>query len=406
MFVDDRAMRASLAELPVPALGPDRYQAPPRLHAARVALVTTAGVMRHGELPWNHEDPSFRAFSVSEPGLLAAHVSLNLDRTGMVADLDVVFPRARLAELAADGTIGSVAPRHLSFMGSAYDIDGLLARTGPEAARLLAADGVDAVVTIAVGHSCTRAACVLARVFEASGLASVAVVSNETQARNARPPRALLSPLPTGRTFGDPGDAGFQRDVLRRALDLLRASSLPAFEAVPAADGGDAPDDPVDCPLPAEARSAADAAAEAEALRTTWQRWAAEHGTSVGRVVAPAGVGLGLDALGRVAAGASWREAGFASGDELFWVVADVRSFYEECALALLDAVPAARRVEAWFHRDTQAGRLLSAVADQVAATADEYGWVMPAAYVVPLSQRPELAGPARLTTGTAESGA
>jgi D-proline reductase (dithiol) PrdB len=394
-------MRSSLAELPVPELGPDQFQPAPPLERARVALVTTAGVMRHGEIPWDHQDPSFRTFTSTEAGLFAAHVSLNLDRTGMVADLEVVFPRDRLGELAADRTIGSVAPHHLSFMGSAYDIDGMVERTGPAAARLLTADGVDAVVTIAAGHSCTRAACVLARIFEAHGLASVAVVSNEAQARRAKPPRALLSELPTGRTFGDPGNPSFQRDVLRRALDLLRAPTPPAFAALPSIGVADAPDDPVDCPLPAEAASAQSAAIEAAELRATWKRWESDHGTSVGRVVAPAGVPLALDALGRVGAGASWADAGFTSSNEFFWTVADVRSYYEEAALSLLDAIPAARRIEAWFHRSTRAGRLLSAVADQVSAAPEKYAWAMPAAYVVPLSQRPDLAGSVRLTGAT-----
>jgi D-proline reductase (dithiol) PrdB len=391
--MDDRAMRASLAELPVPELGPDSFQPAPPLEHARVALVTTAGVMRPGEIPWDHQDPSFRTFSATEPGLFAGHVSLNLDRTGMVADLEVVFPRDRLGELAADGTIGSVAPHHLSFMGSAYDLNGMMERTGPAAARLLAADGVDAVVTIAAGHSCTRAACILARIFEAHGLASVAVVSNEAQARRAKPARALLSELPTGRTFGDPGDPTFQRNALRRALELLRAPSPPVLAALPTTAGADAPDDPVDCPLPAAAASAQTAANEAAALRATWKRWSADHGTSVGRVVAPEGVPLALDMLGRVGAGASWADAGFTSSEQLFWAVADVRSYYEESALSLLDAIPAARRIEAWFHRNTRAGHLLLAVADQVSAAPQDYAWAMPAAYVVPLSQRPELAG-------------
>ena len=99
--------------------------------------------------------------------------------------------------------------------------------------------------------------------------------------------------------------------------------------------------------------------------------------------------------LTRVANGASWAEAGFGRPEELFWTVADVRSYYEEVALALLGGVPAARRIEAWFHRNTAAGQVVTTVAERVQATADDYPWVMPAAYVVPLSHRPDLAGPA-----------
>jgi D-proline reductase (dithiol) PrdB len=53
----------------------------------------------------------------------------------------------RLKELESEGMIGGVAPRHFSFMGHVLDphIDTLINQTGPEVARLLKADGVDAV---------------------------------------------------------------------------------------------------------------------------------------------------------------------------------------------------------------------------------------------------------------------
>jgi D-proline reductase (dithiol) PrdB len=62
-------------------------------------------------------------------------------------DINVVFPIKRLKEFEAEGMIGQVAPRHFSFMGHilGHHIESLVNRTGPEVAKMLKADGVDAV---------------------------------------------------------------------------------------------------------------------------------------------------------------------------------------------------------------------------------------------------------------------
>jgi D-proline reductase (dithiol) PrdB len=76
-----------------------------------------------------------------------AHWSLNFDRTGFTADVNVLFPIDRLEELAADGVIGGVAPRHLSFMGALHDtLSTIRLDTGPAAAKLLRDDGVGVVL--------------------------------------------------------------------------------------------------------------------------------------------------------------------------------------------------------------------------------------------------------------------
>jgi hypothetical protein len=42
----------------------------------------------------------------------------------------------------------------------------------------------------------------------------------------------------------------------------------------------------------------------------------------------------------------------------------DIRTYYEEAALALVDHVPAARQAESWLFRSTEAGRVLIAARD------------------------------------------
>ncbi|MEQ9450206.1 MAG: hypothetical protein RJQ07_01360 [Pseudomonadales bacterium] len=61
-----------------------------------------------------------------------------------------------------------------------------------------------------------------------------------------QPPRALWVPFPLGRPLGKPGDAAFQLDVIRAALDLLDRSEGPVLE-----------DYPFDAPAVAEESAAA-----------------------------------------------------------------------------------------------------------------------------------------------------
>jgi D-proline reductase (dithiol) PrdB len=116
----------------------------PPLSQARVAIVTTAGFHHASGGTWV-EGQGFVAFDASDRALTLAHASTNFDRTGLLADLNVVYPADRLEEMAADGTIGSVASQHLSFMGAQPDhvLETLRLDTGPQAAALLRADGVD-----------------------------------------------------------------------------------------------------------------------------------------------------------------------------------------------------------------------------------------------------------------------
>ena len=92
-------------------------------------------------------DASFRVLTAGSD-LALGHESPNFDRSGWLADTNVIFPLDRLAELACDGVIGSVAPRHLAFAGNQQDatLATIGLDSGPAAARLLREDGVDVVL--------------------------------------------------------------------------------------------------------------------------------------------------------------------------------------------------------------------------------------------------------------------
>jgi len=69
---------------------------------------------------------------------------VNYDRTGFQEDRNVVFPIDRLRELVAEGTIGSVAAMHYSFMGATDPIQ--MEPYARELAGQLKSDQVDAVI--------------------------------------------------------------------------------------------------------------------------------------------------------------------------------------------------------------------------------------------------------------------
>ena len=121
--------------------------AAPPLSEARVAIVTTAGLRADGQATWT-QGQGFVVLDGAERHLTLAHSSPNFDRTGVALDINVVYPLDRLRELAERGTIGSVASQHLAFMGAQLDHTLATVRldTGPAAAELLLADGVDVVL--------------------------------------------------------------------------------------------------------------------------------------------------------------------------------------------------------------------------------------------------------------------
>ena len=134
--------------LPVFDFEPPPFTAPVPLQRARVAIVTTAGFRADGQARWALGDQSFTVLDSAPRHYTLAHFSTNFDRSGITADINTAFPIDRLRELAAAGEIGSVAPRHLSFMGAQPDhvLETLRLDTGPQAAAVLRADGVDVVL--------------------------------------------------------------------------------------------------------------------------------------------------------------------------------------------------------------------------------------------------------------------
>jgi len=122
------------------------------LREARVAVVTTAAYFRPDQPPFDTSirggDHSYRVIPLDTDlsTLRIAHKSDAFDIRGISSDKNLALPLDRMKSLAEEGVIGSVAPRHFSFMGSITAPGRLIANTAPEVARMLLEDAVDAVL--------------------------------------------------------------------------------------------------------------------------------------------------------------------------------------------------------------------------------------------------------------------
>jgi D-proline reductase (dithiol) PrdB len=146
--VPDSDIRVANANQPVPEFESpvfNRLRKP--LSECRVAIVTTAALHTADQPKFLGGDQSFRELPPSGDGLVLGHISPNFDRSGFISDPNVVFPIDRLKQMAAEGTIDSVASTHIAFLGAQDDtMTSIRLDSGPAAARVLLSDGVDVVL--------------------------------------------------------------------------------------------------------------------------------------------------------------------------------------------------------------------------------------------------------------------
>jgi hypothetical protein len=234
---------------------------------------------------------------------------------------------------------------------------------------------------------CTRTVSTLARALEASGIATVSLLSNRQQAETVGPPRGLYCEFPLGRPLGRPLDPAFQRRVLDAAFDLLPRRDAPLI-----VDFGevieDEADEPLSCPIPPRLDPAEPApVSEARGLRAAYERGVERIGmTQVGRVVDADGVPEAIRTFVRVVEGTPWNEVDYPGGEPAT-VLMDIRAYYEEAALGLSDHVPAARASESWYYRKTRTGELMRRYLDVVKDADPPFPGAF---YVVPASQTDE----------------
>ncbi|CAH2214446.1 D-proline reductase (dithiol) PrdB [Tepidibacter aestuarii] len=116
----------------------------------KIALATAAGVHLKTDKRFNLAgDFGFRVIPGDAPtsDMMVSHGGY--DNADVNKDINCMFPIDRLRELAEAGFIKEVAPKHFGFMGGGGDQQKFTDETGPEIARQLKEEGVDAAVLTA-----------------------------------------------------------------------------------------------------------------------------------------------------------------------------------------------------------------------------------------------------------------
>jgi D-proline reductase (dithiol) PrdB len=126
------------------------------LSESRLAIVSSAGFVLRDQEPFDKSvrggDVSFRTIpnDADVHDLVDEHRSESFDHAGLVRDPNLAFPLDRARELVESGRVGSLAPSHLSFMGSITAPGRLVRYTAPEAAASLVEDAVDVALLVPV----------------------------------------------------------------------------------------------------------------------------------------------------------------------------------------------------------------------------------------------------------------
>ena len=215
----------------------------------------------------------------------------------------------------------------------------------------------------------------LARVFEAAGLVTVGLSLVREQAVNIKGPRFLHVEFPLGRPLGKPGDAEFQTDVIRSAFALLDRTDVPVLEDFGGEEIEDETGEMASCVIPPRDDSSLHpAVAEALALRPAYNRQLASAGgrTALGRVADADNITDAVETMVALGEGTSLDDLDI-DGPTVRAMTHDLRAYYEEAGLALVDHVPAARRLETWYFQGTETGKLVTAASKNLQDAGAEY---------------------------------
>jgi len=202
------------------------------LFSCRVALVTTAAPYQPDKgdqgpgAPYNAGAKFFAVYSGDasrdDHDLRISHVAIDRQHT-TAEDARTWFPLAALRRAEALGRIGAIAPR---FHGAptnrshrtTLDVD------GPEIVARCRADGADAAILVANCPVCHQTLALVARLLEASGIASVVMGCAKDIVERVGVPRFVFSDFPLGNAAGRPHDVASQDATLALALALLDAA--------------------------------------------------------------------------------------------------------------------------------------------------------------------------------------
>ena len=218
---------AQYTEVPFAAL-------PKPLSECRVALITTAAPYQPDKgdqgpgAPYNSAAKFYKVYSLStegEPDVRISHVGIDRKHT-TAEDPNTWLPLAQMKRAAAEGRIGSVAPR---FHGAPTNRSHrtTLDQDCPELLARLREDAVDAAILAANCPVCHQTIALSARHLEANGIPTIVMGCAKDIVEHAGVARFLFSDFPLGNAAGRPHDVASQAKTLDLALDVLEAARGP-----------------------------------------------------------------------------------------------------------------------------------------------------------------------------------
>lgn len=201
------------------------------LTRSRIALITTAAPYRPDKgdqgpgAPYNAGAKFYAVYSgdaSQDHDLRISHVAIDRRHT-TAADSGSYFPLPELRRAAARGRIGALTPR---FHGAPTNRSQRVTMEvdAPEIVARCRADAADAAILVANCPVCHQSLSLIARLLEASGIATVVLGCAKDIVEQVGVPRFLFSDFPLGNAAGRPHDLESQRFTLELALRLLEAA--------------------------------------------------------------------------------------------------------------------------------------------------------------------------------------
>jgi hypothetical protein len=219
------------------------------LSQSRLTIITTAAPFQPDKgdqgpgAPYNSAAKFFTVYSgdtTIDHDLRISHIAIDRVHTS-AEDSGTYFPLLELRRFAADGRIGSVAPRFHGLPTNrshrvTIEVD------CSEVVRRCTEDQVDAALLLPNCPVCHQSMSLAARALEESGIATVVMGCAKDIVEYVGVPRFLFSDFPLGNAAGRPNDRASQALTLDLALRLLAGAPAPRTTVQSPLRWSDSPD--------------------------------------------------------------------------------------------------------------------------------------------------------------------
>jgi hypothetical protein len=204
------------------------------LSQCRIALITTAAPYLPGKgdqgprAPYNAKAKFYTVYSgdtAQDHDLRISHIAIDRKHT-TAEDPATYFPLTELRQRAAEGRIGSVAPRfHGAPTNRSHRVT--LEIDCPEIVARCKADAVDAAILVPNCPVCHQTVSLAARMLEENGISTLVMGCAKDIVEHVGVPRFLFSDFPLGNAAGRPRDPESQAFTLDLALSILETAPAP-----------------------------------------------------------------------------------------------------------------------------------------------------------------------------------